>query len=784
VTVSAVQSPGSADVVETATSLLATLGPREAPPDGPPAIVIVHGGEALSRWPLHAPQEQLTAAAEQLLRSRHEWLDVPGTGRQVHDLCVKVLGYLGLPRAVLKTLASAGIIQISFPAGASPAALGFPWEFALAEATQPFRKVLHHRLGRLFLVYRHVPSLPAANQPLPLTPPASLLVVDSAPGSISEVYSFESERRLVESSLDLEKSESLQDPDRHHMRARVTQMKPAVIHLAGVDGRQGHSLLGGVSPASAAPADGMYFAGPAELDVVSFGDLAAIVTAGGALRLVAYNIHNSALGAAEAVKLGAAAAIGIQYDLDDSVAELFFANFYGEWKRSGWDLVAGFRGAFASLGSYASKVRGTGIVLWTRHSLIEAAGTGSGTKRGVTSSGTGTGTGGTGSVTDKRPEDIADASEYLEVEYDAPSELNYSLLHNNANIVPKLIIRRQKPGTYRGISVEVTVQAGTEQASYRTTLSLHDKRQREDLHAKIRVPLTSALIRTLDESMFSTIYVCVRWGRHVLIEDTHQVKFMPVDQWRYDDVNARWLPSFVFPRDPVVRDIISTAHRYLLALRDDGSAGFDGYQSYEPKESSIADRSRNIDAQVQAIWWALVNDYAVGYINPPPNFTDDAQRLRTPSEIIGGRRGTCIDLALLLAACLEYVEIYPVVFLLNDHAFPGYWRSDASYDELGKLSLATTATAADSDPVPIAEREAHIDAWMLGRARFADVTRLVAQGHIVPIESVSLTSRSGFWPSVDEGVGNLRSRRQFHSLFDLRTSRKKVTPIPIWSKRV
>jgi hypothetical protein len=58
------------------------------------------------------------------------------------------------------------------------------------------------------------------------------------------------------------------------------------------------------------------------------------------------------------------------------------------------------------------------------------------------------------------------------------------------------------------------------------------------------------------------------------------------------------------------------------------------------------------------------------YINPPPTFTEKSQRLRTPSDIVMGKRGTCIDLTLLLAACLEYAEIYPVLFLLKDHAFP------------------------------------------------------------------------------------------------------------------
>jgi hypothetical protein len=505
------------------------------------------------------------------------------------------------------------------------------------------------------------------------------------------------------------------------------------------------------------------------------------------------NLYNSAGGAAEAVRRGADAAIGIQYDIDDSVAELFFGSFYAAWRRSGWDVLAGFRDAFTGLGLQGDKVRGTGIVLWTRRRLI-GLGTAEGTRRRGRRLNSGTGPGGTGAPVastgqspttgEHLPNEVANPAEHIAIDYQAPTALNYSMLHNDDRMVPRLVIRRQKPGIFRAIRLEVIVQAGAEQAAYRETVTLDDQQPKVDVHERVRVPLTSELTRRLDESLRSTIYVAVRWGRHVLLERTDPVSFMPVDEWRYDEMNARWLPSFIFPRDPIIRDVITAAQRYLVALRDDGAAGFDGYQSYDSRaEGSVAERARNVDAQVQAIWWALVNDYALSYINPPPSFSASAQRLRTPSETIGGKRGTCIDLALLLAACLEYVEIYPVIFMLTDHAFPGYWRCPESYEQLGKLLTASQASETDAQ-VPMSQRDNHGDPWMLGRDRFPDITRLVGQGHLMPIESVDITSRSGFWPAVDDGIANLRSRRQFDSLYDLRAARKKVTPLPIWSKRV
>jgi hypothetical protein len=69
--------------------------------------------------------------------------------------------------------------------------------------------------------------------------------------------------------------------------------------------------------------------------------------------------------------------------------------------------------------------------------------------------------------------------------------------------------------------------------------------------------------------------------------------------------------------------------------------------------------------------------------------------------------------------------------------------------------------------------------WMLGNDQFETVAELVRAGHIVPIESTLLTSRGGFWDAVEQGSQNLRNRRHFHSMFDLRRARKHVTPVPL-----
>jgi hypothetical protein len=660
----------------------------------------------------------------------------------------------------------------------NPLEESFPWEFVLAEATRPLR---HASLQQDFLVARYLQQTKRSNSKLrriasglqpgaTLSEPTSVLVVECAPGALDNIYSFEAERRLVTSSLAFGDSLPLQNPDRQALRQRITTDHPDIVHITGVDSAQGAELLN-LRQESAA---GIYVDAGGQPVVLTYPDLAKLIVpdAGRAQpsdvrpKFVAFNMYNSSLGAAAVVARGVEAAIGFQDEIDDRIAELFFATFYSEWKSSGWDLLAAYRAAWRNLGTRRN-IRGTGIVLWSNRPLINAPIRPVNISMRPPSSGE-----------PILPDSVNEAYERFQIDCKPPTRLNYSLLHNNANIYPEFTIKRQRPGVYRGIVVEVRLSVGPEEAAYRAIFNLDDQAPVAHVHEKVRVSLTSTLNRLLDESMYSTISTTVRWGKHHLYEDTVRVELLPVDEWKYDVLNGRWLPSFVFPRDPTVRRIVDAAQRYLIALRDDSRAGFDGYQSYDPLPASMNDQCRSIDAQVQALWWALVYDFSPGYINPPPSFSDDAQRLRTPTEVIEGRRGTCIDLALLFASCLEYIEIYPVIFLLNDHAFPGYWRSEPSYDRLNSTLIASATL-----PPLTAATEVPDAPWMLGKAQFSDVIELVQQGHIVPIESVSLTTRSGFWEAIDEGLQNLRSKLHFHSMFDIKTARRHVTPIPIWSKR-
>jgi hypothetical protein len=146
--------------------------------------------------------------------------------------------------------------------------------------------------------------------------------------------------------------------------------------------------------------------------------------------------------------------------------------------------------------------------------------------------------------------------------------------------------------------------------------------------------------------------------------------------------------------------------------------------------------------------------------------------LRPPSEILERGHGTSIDLALLLASCLEYVEIYPALILLRAHAFPAYWRSESFHDDF--------VNRRGSNPALPATSGTSLGAWYMRGDAHADLMKEVKAGRLVPLETIFLTQRLGFREAIEAGIQNLSHAEEFDSVVDVMLARKAgVTPLPL-----
>ena len=571
-----------------------------------------------------APIERLAEEWTYILRSRTRWVDDEDVRHSFRDRSLADLERLGVTRRFVKAMASCRHIEVELigwdrnDASVNriyEAAADLPWEYLLSSATRGVGRFESILITRLF---RN--KAPAIIPPQP----SGVLFIESAPGRIEDLYEFELERKRIQAAAGADSAPAGVSPMRVWGVAAtesVTQLKKTVrgarwdaIHVTGLDTHQaawevdgfynvedGPAALERILDTSGNVRDGMILREPpvAELPV-PYDELAdVIINPKHPPSLVTLNLYYSgARIARELVRNGAHAALGFLDEIDDALAERFFQAFYLAWCKphAMTTIPSAFMEAWQKMSG--DRLHGTAIVIWLGHSVFEPLTVGAAARM-------------TPAETDDEPQAIVarqqqtPIGELLQVDLEVDDEVNYSLLHNDRPLLAKLTLTNLVKERLDDISVLVELNLGTQNYPFRfTQLALNEPQLA--LASMVKIPLTAALPRSLRERVQSTVYVKVTCCGRIAKEETKRVTLIPVDEWVDDTDNNPWLPSFVLPRDPAVLKIISSSRRYLVGIKDDPAAGFDGYQSFDGQAD---DPSEGIDAQVRAIWTALVNEY-------------------------------------------------------------------------------------------------------------------------------------------------------------------------------
>ena len=749
----------------------------------------------------HAPVVRLAEEWTYILRARTRWADDPNLRLAVRDRALGDLEQVGVPRAFMKKLATATHVEVELHSwdatdrqidAIHEAASEVPWEYLISSGTRGVGRFHTLLVTRLF---RN-----GARAVIP-RPPERVLFVESSPGRFEEVYQFSQERDRIRAAVGADGRAGSDDAhttmevsateNLTQIKQRVRKSAWDVLHVSGLDTHQATWYLDSLYDElkEERPAmwrkvvdpldrirDGMILreSNIAELPVPYDELAAALIDSARPPWLVTLNLfYSGARTGREMVARGARSALGFLDEIDDDLAERFFQAFYWAWCRPGGAFAISHAFVEAWRKMKSDRMHGTAIVIWMGVSAFDEYEVQSRAAVPVVA------------PTETRLQVLQRLAatpmrELLQVQLEVPVEVNYSLLHNDRSLLDRLTLTKLVKDPLEDIEIEVELNLGAQNYPYRCTQMVLDEPQLEIGH-KIRIPLTATLPRSLRERVISTLYVKVTCSGRTALEETNRVTLIPVDEWIDDTDNNPWLPSFVLPRDPAILTIISSARRYLVGIEDDPAAGFDGYQSVDP---DAANPTALVDAQVQSIWTALVNEFRLQYINPPPAYSEQSQRLRTPSDILASNSGTCIDLALLLASCLEYIDIYPVVVLLSGHAFVGYWRSEEAHDAFVEvLHIPVEVPPVGSALARLGgERLVEQYGWRLTRLHYDEIMEYVTSGDLVMLEATYLTGAWSFADAIKEGRANMRSRREFDSLLDIRLARSAeppVTPLPI-----
>ncbi len=181
-------------------------------------------------------------------------------------------------------------------------------------------------------------------------------------------------------------------------------------------------------------------------------------------------------------------------------------------------------------------------------------------------------------------------------------------------------------------------------------------------------------------------------GGKTVGKKTENIELLAYDQWTGSSLMPEMIGAFVTPNHPKVRNIVSKASMYMKKWSGDPS--FTGYQTCS---------SNAVKMQMGAVYAALQAEN-IAYAPPPASY-ETAQRVRTPDVVLEGGFGTCLDLAVLYCACLECIDLNPILIVIKGHAFAGCWLEEETFPDCIQYDRSALAkrTAKGVDIISVVE---------------------------------------------------------------------------------
>ena len=241
------------------------------------------------------------------------------------------------------------------------------------------------------------------------------------------------------------------------------------------------------------------------------------------------------------------------------------------------------------------------------------------------------------------------------------------------------------------------------------------------------------VLADMNETVRATVTVEICLDGEPIAGERDEMNVLAYDQWNGMESFEDLLPAFVLPNHPAVAAITREAAE---RLREWGKlASLEGYQSGDPN------RVRDMAAAV----YAAIQKSNIVYANPPASFMY-GQRIRTPEVIMEQKMGTCLDMTLLYAACLESIGLHPVLMLQEGHIYAGVWLTEKCFEDVRV-----------TDPGELIKR---VDNGA-DELTFVECTAMCS-GRTVDFETAETAAK----------LGNLRDVTQFRYAIDVHTARR------------
>lgn len=249
----------------------------------------------------------------------------------------------------------------------------------------------------------------------------------------------------------------------------------------------------------------------------------------------------------------------------------------------------------------------------------------------------------------------------------AAKKLNLAAFQNAVPALYELVIVNETSS----LISELTVHLASEPPFVKPRIwNLDSVRAGESYHLlDLDVQLDGALLSRLTEAESASLHFELRSRKQtddVVARHEATVELLARNQWAGIGHSPEMVAAFIQPNDQAIDRLLKDA---ALALQAGGKSGsIDGYTQGAKRAWELT----------SGIWTAVVQR-RLNYSLPPASFEHTGQKVRSPSQVLDGGLATCLDLALMFAACLEQAHLNPMVVFTRGHAFVGVWLRDEEF---------------------------------------------------------------------------------------------------------
>lgn len=279
----------------------------------------------------------------------------------------------------------------------------------------------------------------------------------------------------------------------------------------------------------------------------------------------------------------------------------------------------------------------------------------------------------------------------LRLEISALEAVNFALQQNRIPVIRSLQIINDGDAPLENVVLTIAANPA---------ICLHFEKHFDLIPAKsvfragnIDLTLDPEYLCALTEKVSGNLYVCLSQGDTALCAETLPITALAYDEWHGSASFPEMLAAFVTPNHPEIARI--TARAAQLLEKWTGDPSLDGYQTQD---------ANRVLSQAAAIYGAI-QEMNLVYSVPPASFEAAGQRVRLCDAIIQQKMGTCLDLTLLYAACLEAIGLHPLLIEKPGHIFAGLWLEDLSFPEAVQddAALVTKRLASGISQIAVVE---------------------------------------------------------------------------------